>query len=362
MIRRASTRTPAARWLIVGHFGGANLGDEAMLAGVLHYARAHGVSCAVSVSDPVRAAGVHGPGVEWAPEGLLAVARAVVRGSGIAFCGGTHLHDEFRGRRLAYHWLSLARYAVYLGLARALGRRAVLLGHGVGQLTHVVTRGLARFMLWACDSVTVRDAASREALDALSTKREIVTGFDLAGLLPVGPAHDSTADRIAIAPRLTAEFDLRFWMRACAAAAAACPGGNVLLLPFQLSWPADDVETVRQLSAACRAATGQEFDIVDLHARPAAYAEVLSRCAVVVGARYHAVLLAALHSAPVVIVPYESKLRSLARELAIPDDCIVSAGSSVEELTAAIGRARATELPPRDPDAMLRTAAPLLDA
>ena len=173
------------RSIIVGHFGGCNTGDEAMLAGLLE---AVGPEMrrqfAVVVKDRRRMEWLRQRlGVEPVPAGLRAVLRALRRADALVLCGGTHFHDDYLMRRYLRHLRYMFRYVSLSMLSKLMGKRVTWLGMGFGPFYRWPTRWITRLGLSLCDRVSVRDRRSFEEVAGWVAPERLDLTFDLAALL-----------------------------------------------------------------------------------------------------------------------------------------------------------------------------------
>ena len=224
-------------WIVIGNYGAANTGDEAMLAGLLD---------AVTAETPLSLCVVskRGAAPEWAassravwiPPQLTRVLPALWTARGLAMGGGTHFHDDYRTTRLVRHWWYLSRIVLVSAAAKAFGKRVVWLGVGVGPLDGAVTRAFARVALRLCDQVTVRDRCVAEAGSASRPRRgrdpELRSRGAVAASHPSGesresPAPGSLADRHhagpAMAPRCGSIDSGRASPKDCSSCWMRCP-------------------------------------------------------------------------------------------------------------------------------------------
>ncbi len=178
--------------MLVGHFGGHNTGDEAMLAGALRLlseetgeAEVRGV---VTTKRPYESPVLENyPHLRQVRLIFLSMAKAIPRRAVFILCGGTHFHDDYIGVRLLRHHAYMIRFLFLAAIARSRGCRVELLGMGIGPVRTMAAKLVIRAVLALTHRVTVRDRASWEELQRLGYhgKKEIY--FDLAaGLCPAG--------------------------------------------------------------------------------------------------------------------------------------------------------------------------------
>ena len=167
------------RYFILGHFGGFNTGDEAMLGGFLSQIPE---TSAVSIKYK------NGVEVDWGKNVTLFhgnypdFIKSIGAGDTLVLCGGTHFHDDYNPVRLLRHWLYLARVNYLFGQAKRKGAQTICIGNGFGPIKQRITQQLTKQFCKLCDVITVRDKSSQRALLVLNRTVDL-THPDLAMLL-----------------------------------------------------------------------------------------------------------------------------------------------------------------------------------
>jgi len=159
--------------LIVGGYGYRNVGDEAMLAGLLRILE--GRSVTVLSRAPAETSATHGVRARpvWQAPTQLRTHATVLIGGGALF-----------GRDMGHLGRALP---VYGALARLMGRRLVVAGVSIERNMPAVRQRLARTLLGSADWVHVRDRSSAAMLETWGVASSV--GPDLsAALHPSRPA------------------------------------------------------------------------------------------------------------------------------------------------------------------------------
>ncbi len=208
MAARPERRLRTVRVLLSGYYGYGNLGDEALLAGLVRGLKARDIEPVALSGDPAATRALHGIAAAHRYRGLLP---ALARCDALVSGGGGLLQDGSSRRSLSY-------YLTVIGLARRLGKRVAIYGQSVGPLSEAgrwrVGRALEGLPL------AVRDAPSVLLLGDLGLRAERVA--DPALLLPAptrsdpdGPVvlvpragHDDLNDALSAAGRLLREAGL----------------------------------------------------------------------------------------------------------------------------------------------------------
>ncbi|MEO1400869.1 MAG: polysaccharide pyruvyl transferase family protein [Cyanobacteria bacterium J06635_1] len=327
------------RALICGYYGHYNLGDEAMLAGMLHQlSQWHPDLCPTVYSNhPADTAQRHGvPTLDQAPtyrrralwRQRLETLWAMLQHDYFVLGGGDLLRDGPQGS-VAEVWLTPLQQAIRLRC------RSVVWGVSVGEIWRPETARRICQVLNQTELIGVRDDASADALRSLGVTQPIYVGPDLALLRPVRgvdsavatvPTAPNPRPRIgvswrAIANRLPTRttsdtFDqLQQSMAALLDWLVDTYDANILLMPFQ-SFPeayrrkhrpaVDDYISTQALLQGCRQAERMEL-----------YADVpylghldgiLTSLDLIIGMRLHSLILAAQAGIPSLAVEYDLKV------------------------------------------------------
>lgn len=170
------------RVLVSGYYGFGNVGDEAVLAGLLVGLRGRAILPLVLSGDPAGTRALHGVPSAHRSRDLL---WALLRSDALVSGGGGLLQDATSRRSLSYY-LGVVR------LARVLGKPVVVYGQSVGPLTRAGRRRVAAALRGL--PLAVRDRQSQGLLAELGLASTLVA--DPALLLP-RPAARNAARRPA---------------------------------------------------------------------------------------------------------------------------------------------------------------------
>lgn len=293
--------------LVLGGYGYGNVGDEAMLAGLLAALGSRPVTVA-SRRPTVTAAQhrVRAIGLSRVPLALLRHRTLIIGGGGLF------------GRDMGF----LGRGLPLVGLvARALGRQVAIVGIGVDKGTPRVVRPLLSALGRVAAVVVVRDQASVAALADLGVRAQVA--LDLSSRVVAAPAEDAwnaleragvvrgprliglalTAVNAALASRV--EADIGGWLE-------ASPNAEFVFIPtsFHPYVPAhNDLVLGRRLAAAhprLRLLSGVDD--------PAVLLAIFGTLDAVIAMRYHALLFATRAAVPVVPLAYAPKVTAWCAE------------------------------------------------
>lgn len=293
--------------LACGYYGFANLGDEAVLAGLIYGLRQAGYTDPVTVLSADTAYTQREHHVPAMPRiDIRAVWQAMRRARVFVLGGGSLIQDVTSARSVVY----------YLGmhvLARRARCRIAWIGQGIGPLRRRWVRWWTASAARQADAVVVRDQASAELLRTLGVAQAQV-GADLSFLLPEADTQNGwkvlqrfgveQGDALlAMAPRPWAgrQASLVDWLQSLARYAMRRWGARAVLLPMQVSRDRGVIEEIAagapEVIVCCEPLSVQEVK------------DVLACCRAVVGVRLHALMLAAASGVPALAISYDPKVR-----------------------------------------------------
>lgn len=338
------------RVLLIGGYGVGNLGDEAILAGLI---QEHDLWGATVVSyDPAVTERLHG--VRAVSPFSARFVQAFARAEHVVI-GGGGMFSAYMGR--------FARAIPLVGLAaQRLGKRVEYRAIGAYPGTPRLAAMALGFGAQRADRVTVRDDSSVAFLRALGVRRPVERVPDPALALDPCPPARARALLAAHAPGLDGPFaafgvrrlkDAKAHRRMELALAGVCgelrrEGVQPLFVPFSRHpyEPLEDDDVyARELVAALGVGTVLEGD----H-HPRDVLGVLREAELVVAVRFHALVFGLRAERPVVALPYDAKcvdlLREAGLEAALPEDATVRALAA--QAARALGAPRARGMPPAD--------------
>lgn len=316
--------------LICGYYGYYNLGDEAMLAGMIKLLREQQDNLPITVFSgntqdtearhSVRP--VHYRGQKFRIRHNL----TIFQNRYFILGGGDLLRDSVNSS-IALNWLRPLQQAIQLR------RRTLVLGISVGEIWREQTQTLIPQVLDRVDLLMVRDTDSKTKLEKLGVRNTIQVIPDLAlQLLPEISSHPTgSADRpiqIGIAIRPLSErgrsIDISVYpkfqqeMAAIADFLAEQYGAIVHFLPFQaLKYgyrPVNDdyigiLEVLRYSRCSAKFVVHRYFEsLQNLN-------QIISTLDLVIGMRLHALILAAGLGVPIIAAEYDPKVRGFMEEI-----------------------------------------------
>jgi polysaccharide pyruvyl transferase CsaB len=292
----------AMRALASGYYGFLNLGDEAILAGLLvgFNEMAPDTEITVLSGAPANTARMHGVSALHRAR-PLAIWREMRRRHLFISGGGGLLQDSTSARSAAYY-LSLLR------MARMAGARTAVLAQSIGPIRRRAVRVLAKRVLNKCNLITVRDTHSLRELEVIGVRRrDVHVAADLSFLLPFAPPTTKVGPRIGVAVRPWGNRG--FWVPTLSRAlesAARQLQAQLVLLPMHRALDFD-------LCAAMREMISPRPHVLTAES-PHEMLELISTCELVVAMRLHALIFATMAGVASVPISYDPKVQAFAGE------------------------------------------------
>ncbi|MGQ0548089.1 MAG: polysaccharide pyruvyl transferase CsaB [Armatimonadota bacterium] len=303
----ALDRPAPDRVLVSGYYGFGNLGDEAVLAGLLAEMRARrpDVRMTVLSADPAATNALHG--VEAWPRDPAAVWRALPYARLLISGGGSLVQDVTSARSAVY----------YLGVIAAASARRVptaVIGQGIGPIRRPWVRALTRWAFNRVQAISLRDPDSIQTLAALGVKRPAHRCADLALLMAPAPQ--------ARVRELLTRFGLDAAPARVGIAVRPWPGLNVSSLGEEIRrfatarqaavavFPFDRVRDRADSEAVVSAAGGHLVDAVS----PQDLLGLVGAMDLLVGVRLHALVFAASQGVSAVGLTYDPKVSAFASQ------------------------------------------------
>jgi len=291
--------------VIAGYYGFGNAGDELILKSMIDQYRSQDPQCLLTVlsNDPVQTR--HHFTVDavsrwqpWAWLGPLLRARRFILG------GGGLLQESSGPWNHAY-------YLFLLFVAKLLGCRTEARAIGVDPIDYPFNCWWTRFILdSAVDTISVRDADSQRALESTGIRHPILRSADPVFQLSVTPS-ESVNPRIgfAVAPwnqRTGWDHDLAFL-------ADRLIDHLGVSIDFLVFFPMQDEELARAVAVHATHSVG-----VRTWQQPEEILTWMGEYQLIVGMRYHALVMAALAGKAFIGWGFQKKVRTLCQEFSQP--------------------------------------------
>jgi polysaccharide pyruvyl transferase CsaB len=317
------------RILISGYIGFHNAGDEAIAEVVTEDLRREvpGAEITILSGDPAHTAAAYGVrAIGWREP--LEILEAI-RDTDLTIIGGGGLFQDYwgfdpRAVMTREHW-GLSFYAAPALVSAVYGKPVMLYAVGVGPLLSEHGRKFTKAVADIASRVTVRDAPSKELLEALGVPAEKIQltadpVFHLepdesAAALPQVAGWMGAQPAIAVAVRNwyfgTDQPFLEAQIAAALDAVLAAEGGRALFVPFHCEPGAgDDVEMARRVVGRMRHA--DRAGVLAERSTPAQLAGIIGRAGLVLGMRLHSLIFSLGAGVPFVALEYDPKVGGLA--------------------------------------------------
>lgn len=293
--------------LLAGYLGCGNLGDDAVMLGLMEGLRGADVTFTVLSGSPEETYRLYG--IHAVPrKDKSAVVGAIQVCDALVFPGGSVFQDVTSAASCGY-------YAALVGQAKKAKKKVVLVGQGVGPLGSWFGKKFTRDAFQSADAVAVRDPSSAALLRQIGVKRSIAVGADSSLLLPKPAGDESDAFSVAgmksigIAPRPLGKQTK----------AVIQLFGELARLLFQAGYLPILVEMDRNedgavIEAISKAQGGKVPDIRKVQT-PMHLMQRLSRMDAVIAMRLHAGILGAAVGVPPFLVSYDPKVAAFAKLL-----------------------------------------------
>ena len=329
------------RLFVVGYYGFQNLGDEAILSSMLASLEntLPGAEVVVTSGDPEATTARHRIGaVHW--RDIPAIVREVGE-SDLVILGGGGLFLDYWGYAgdtllTRDHW-GLPFFAGPAVVAALNGKPLLLYSVGVESLSSAEARATTKAIFDLSWAATVRDEVSADFVTDLGVDPGLIRVtadpvFEIAlreprfaSVKPGSLRTDQSIEGPEVGVALRSwgvGVDPDAWVTEVAEAVEAFVTrnqGRAVMIPFQTLEDEKEYDD-RDIAAkvASRFRDQQRVVVSESPADAERAAALFAACDVVLGMRYHAVLLAAVAGRPIVALEYAPKIRALMNQLGTP--------------------------------------------
>lgn len=327
------------KWLVIGHFGGHNTGDEAMLSGLICGAlRATQHEYVIATKTGRLDISLQNPRVHAIRSRTSIILRNIQNSSGVILGGGTHFHDDYLWLRLFRHYGYMIRLLIIFAYAKLMRKRVYWLGVGMGPFRFPLTILLTRLGIQLCDQITVRDVNSLTAIARISTLTYVRYGFDLAALMMLDSHKDARLSSNASGKRViglsvlsmkdivSSEFDQELLETVCSALVTVLsdiPESILRIFVIRGGNRESDTDISNRYYDRLVNWLPHQIEIVDYIDDPKRTLSLIGGCEGFIAMRFHASLLAYLSRSRLLLLSYHQKVQDLALEIGLhPDACI----------------------------------------
>lgn len=291
--------------VISGYYGFDNLGDEAILAGIISLLKKNNRELKITVlsANPAKTKSLYG--VEAVSRNSLINILALLAEADLFLSGGGSLLQDITGSFSVPYYLSLA------WLAKLQGTKVVYYAQGAGPLTKKWSRKLTAITLNRFNLLGARDQKTKNLLKKIGVKKEIKLTVD-----PVFALYDPLAvKRQKIKAKVEVGISVRPWSvdyldQLAAALNNFAAAKNIKYILFPMHKGADE-----EISQKLKAKLEAETEVIDLAVKPKLALQSFSQLDLFVGVRLHSLIFALLNQLPLVALSYDPKIEGLAADL-----------------------------------------------
>jgi polysaccharide pyruvyl transferase WcaK-like protein len=338
------------KWLIFGHFGGHNTGDEAMLLGMLNACAPEVREKLVIVYKGEAPQALQKYNVIYIPPKMRTVLSQFWNCRGIVVGGGTHFHDDYTSIRYARHFQYMLRFVLLTIAAKVCGKRAVWISQGFGPFFRWPSRWILRIGLAFCDFVTVREITSKKEIENWIPSNKMELSFDLAALLlsendilnsarqvqnakkgqVLGISVTSTENSKTGGPSLGDVFWDRF-LNAIRSIFQSDPTLQLRIFVIRGGERESDIGLSNHLFESLALVDPGRIELIPYNPDPTATLKKIGECDAFIATRFHSGVLAYLAGCNLLFVAYHRKLIDLAREIGLVENAWMSMSPEMSE-------------------------------
>jgi polysaccharide pyruvyl transferase CsaB len=318
--------------VLLGYYGFDNLGDEAVLAGILQTIRPIEGDKEIIVlsNNPEKTTKMHAGVQAVSRWDRAAVFGALNNTDVFIFGGGSLLQDATSVKSVIW-------YALVALLARRKAKKVLWWGQGIGPLSSPLSRLLVKIIANQADAITVRDEKSAQLLKEIGARGSIQVVADPAFALSVTPQAIINRHGVLFAPREwhSGADKATDKLGEVLAIANGLPGvtGEVTGLPMHLP---HDKAYLERLGFG-DVLYGWEDKPIEATLARVAQSEMM------ISVRLHSLIFAARAGVPFVALSYDPKIIALAEQAGQSDALLPLATLDANALSEAIIRVRDTQ-------------------
>jgi polysaccharide pyruvyl transferase CsaB len=330
--------------VICGNYGATNLGDEAILDGIVTLVRQADPAAKITVmsANPPATASEHNvESVALIPCGVRSFFKGIFSGSlgktfdAIKSCdavilgGGGLFADE--------KMMAIVIWSLQNAFFRLYKKPVFCLGQSVGPLNTFFGRFMTRRVYEHCELATVRDTASQKLLHGLRLPLFTVLADPAFALHSLEPT-DAEREKFVV-------ISVRPWVRGDSAELYKILAQFIfwlhekknlksVLVPFQLA-PDDDSSILNKILIHVESLKKGHQNFVQILDYTSDYRnviELISRAKAVVGMRLHSLIFSVLTETPFLALSYSSKITAFLSDLELSDYCLKWEDVTLEDL------------------------------
>jgi len=291
--------------VISGYYGFNNLGDEAVLAGIISLLKNKNKNLKITVlsASPKKTAELYK--VNAVSRTSLMQILAALAEADLFISGGGSLLQDVTGSFSVPYYLGLA------WLAKIQGTKTVYYAQGVGPLNQNWSRKFTALTLNRFQLLGVRDQGSKNLLKDIGVKKEVELTVD-----PVFGLYDPLANkRQQIKGKIEVGISVRPWSvdylgELATALNQFARDKNIKFILFPMHQGSDN-----EISNQLKRKLESEAEILELPEAAEAALKAFSQLDLFVGVRLHSLIFALLNQVPLLALSYDPKIEGLMAEI-----------------------------------------------
>jgi len=265
------------------------------------------------------------------PFSLLLIIKEIYKSDIFIISGGTHFQDQDKSLFLKLKVFFF--FFIIVSFGNLINHAPILLGHGIGPLKYTWTKLLVKIILKKSKIILVRDTDSFDLVKNLGIKEKCILGFDLTALFPF-PQHQVIKKNAVLGFSLLPYYSIYennskkdevYINNICNCLKKLLVLKNDLEITF-ISFRSgkkhsDDAILLKLINNLQEFRnrlnfilySGEIFDFI----------MKINNFDYYIGMRYHSSLLAYLFQKPLVLIDYQQKCRSLAKDIVLSEGSII---------------------------------------
>lgn len=276
--------------LISGYYGYDNMGDEAVLSGIVStLSETCDAAITVLSANPKKTAATYNIRAVYRYNPYVILKE--IASCDLFISGGGSLLQDVTSRRTIYYYLALIRFAQFFG------KKTMIYAQGIGPIVSKRAQKAVAKTINYCDAITVRDENSKAFLNSIGVTKPVTVVGDPA--LIVSSKEYTKRDFIAVSIR---NWQSNKWLTSLKEALDIVKnkhGYKIIVLPM---YKTDDLAISEALG----------FDVEKSLDTPNEVKGFFGAAKAVVGMRLHSLIFAAGEGRPIVALSYDPKVMAFA--------------------------------------------------
>ncbi|SET06146.1 polysaccharide pyruvyl transferase CsaB [Natronincola peptidivorans] len=293
---------------LFGYYGFQNTGDEAILEALIEQIR-------TALPNAKLSALSYSAQDTWEKYNIDAVSRndfkeviKAIRASDVVISGGGSILQDVTSSR------SLLYYSAIILLAKKLGKKVMFYGNGFGPINRYFNKKLVKYIINQVDTITVRDYQSKEYMQSLGIKKDIIVTADIAFGLEAVPSEEIEKIFQWESMDITKKWvgiSIREWKNeknykeVIAKTADYLINRNYDIVFIPMQFPSD-IDISKEIASMMN----NTPKIITTKYNPRQIIGIISKMNLLIGMRLHSLIFAAIAEIPMVGLEYDAKIKN----------------------------------------------------